>query len=47
MAKSVDYYKLLGVSIFASEGEIRNAYLAKIKMLRLSWWSWWSSDNRE
>ena len=32
MAKSVDYYKLLGVSIFASEGEIRNAYLAKIKM---------------
>ena len=31
MAKSVDFYKLLGISIFASEQEIRNAYLAKIK----------------
>ena len=31
MAKSVDYYKLLGISIFASENEIRSAYLAKIK----------------
>ena len=31
MAKSVDYYKLLGISIFASEEEIRNGYLSKIK----------------
>ena len=31
MAKTVDYYKLLGISIFASEQEIRSAYLAKIK----------------
>lgn len=31
MAKSVNYYKLLGISIFASEKEIRSAYLAKIK----------------
>lgn len=31
MAKSVDYYKLLSVSIFASDEEIRNAYLSKIK----------------
>ena len=31
MAKSVDYYKLLGISIFASDEEIRNGYLSKIK----------------
>ncbi len=31
MAKTVDYYKLLGISIFASENEIRSAYLSKIK----------------
>ena len=31
MAKSVDYYKLLGISIFASEKEIRSAYVAKVK----------------
>ena len=31
MAKSVDYYKLLGISIFASQEEIRSAYLAKVK----------------
>lgn len=31
MAKSVDYYKLLGISIFASDEEIRNGYLGKIK----------------
>ena len=31
MAKTVNYYKLLGISIFAGEKEIRNAYLHKIK----------------
>lgn len=31
MAKSEDYYKLLGVSIFASQQEIRSAYLKRIK----------------
>ena len=31
MAKSVDYYKLLGISIFANQTEIRSAYLSKIK----------------
>lgn len=31
MAKTVNYYKLLGISIFAGEKEIRNAYLNKIK----------------
>lgn len=31
MAKTVDYYKLLGISIFAGEKEIRTAYLHKIK----------------
>lgn len=31
MAKTVDYYKLLGISIFANQTEIRNAYLSKIK----------------
>ena len=31
MAKSVDYYKLLGVSVFASNEEIRSAYMKRIK----------------
>ena len=31
MSKSVDYYNLLGISIFASEEEIRAGYLKKIK----------------
>lgn len=31
MAKSINYYKLLGISIFANEKEIRSAYLTKIK----------------
>ena len=31
MAKSVDYYNLLGISLFASDEEIRTAYLKKIK----------------
>lgn len=31
MSKSVDYYKLLGVSIFATEYEIRTGYLKRIK----------------
>lgn len=31
MAKSEDYYKLLGVSVFASQQEIRSAYLKRIK----------------
>ena len=30
MSKSVDYYNLLGISIFASEEEIRAGYLKKI-----------------
>ena len=32
MSKTVDYYKLLGISIFANEEEIRSAYLSKIKL---------------
>ena len=31
MAKPVDYYKLLGISIFANDEEIRNGYLKKVK----------------
>ena len=32
MNKSIDYYKILGVSIFANDEEIKAGYLNKIKM---------------